>query len=317
VYLLARQPKPQSTMQRNAMSNPPYPPANSGENAGSEQGKPEQPQFGQPAQPQYGQDAPQYGQQPSAPQYGQESQYGQQATPPFGQNPPAYGQQPSAPQYGQEPQYGQAPQYGHAPQYGQGTPYGQGAQQPSQGGQFGQSPYGQSPYGQSPYGQTAWPSQQPSTTSGVPTLVNISFWLILAGGVLTLIGIPLALAMFNSPAFAAAVQEAMRNQRNSPDISVENLRGIASTTWVVVSLIGAGLYALVAFGIRRGKNWARILGTVFAAISLLGLTQIGLGTITILLGVAAIVLLYLPGSAPYFRKTQPFSNPYGQSPYGR
>jgi hypothetical protein len=39
-----------------------------------------------------------------------------------------------------------------------------------------------------------------------------------------------------------------------------------------------------------------------------------------LLGIAAIVLLYLPGSAPYFRRQQPFANPYGGglgNPYGR
>ncbi|NYD77209.1 DUF805 domain-containing protein [Arthrobacter cupressi] len=291
------------------MSNPPYPPTNSGENAGSEQAKSEQPQYGQPAQPQYGQDAPQYGQTP-APQYGQpaQPQYGQDA-PQYGQTPPAYGQQPSAPQYGQG-----------APQYGQGTPqYGQSAPQGGQFGQsqYGQSPYGQSPYGQSPYGQSAWPSQQPATTSGVPQLVNVSFWLILAAGVLTLIGIPLSLAMINSPEFGDLMEETMRNQPNSPGIDLDSFRGMVSTMFVVFSVIIAGLYALVAFNVRKGKNWARILGTVFAVISLLGLGQISIGIITILLGVAAIVLLYLPASAPYFRKAQPFANPYGQSPYGR
>ncbi|WP_115787826.1 hypothetical protein [Arthrobacter silvisoli] len=286
------------------MSNPPYPPANSGENGDSQQGTPEPPKYGQPAEPQYG--------QPSAPQYGQEApQFGQPA-------PPQYGQ---AAQYGEGAQYGQGGQYGQqpsAPQYGgQGGQYNQGGQQFGQP-PYGQSPYGQSPYGQSPYGQGAWPSQQPATTSGVPTLVNISFWLILAAGVLTLIGIPLALAAVNSPEFGNVVEEAMRAQgRNNPGIDLESFRGIVATTLVVFSVIFAGLYALVAFNIRRGKNWARILGTIFAAISLLGLTQIGLGTISILLGVGAIVLLYLPGSAPYFRKSQPFANPYGQSPYGR
>jgi hypothetical protein len=265
--LLARQPNPQSNMQRNAMSNLPYPPANSGENAGSGQGQPEQPQYGQQAQPQYGQNAPQYGQQPSAPQYGQ-----------------------NAPQYGQQP-----------PQYGQ----------------FGQQPSAPQ-YGQSPYGQAPWPSQQPAATSGVPTLVNISFWLILAAGVLTLVGIPLVLVTINSPAFGDAVEEAMRAQgRNNPGIDIETLRGIAATMVVIVSVIFAGLYALVAFNVRRGKNWARILGTIFAVVSLLGLGQISVGLITILLGIAAIVLLYLPASAPYFRKAQPFANPYSQGPYGR
>ena len=265
------------------MSNPPVPPSNAGNSAPHEQpeyGKSENGQAGQPA-PQYGQQAPQYGQQ--APQYGQQA--------------PQYGQ----PQYGQQP-----PQYGQ-PQYGQQAP------------QYGQSQYGQSQYGQS-YGEGAWPSQQPSSTSSVPQLVNISFWMILAAGLLTLIGIPIAIALLNSPEGTSMVNEALSAQgAEAAGVDAETIVSIAITTVVIVSLIGAGLYALVAFNIRRGKNWARILGTVFAAISLLGLAQMGIGTITILLGIAAIVLLYLPGAAPYFQKNQPFANPYGQAgnPYGR
>jgi hypothetical protein len=72
---------------------------------------------------------------------------------------------------------------------------------------------------------------------------------------------------------------------------------------VIFGLIGIALYLLVAFGVRAGKNWARILGTVFAVLSLFGLAQLGLNTVVILLGVAAIVLLYLPVSSAYFKET--------------
>ena len=275
------------------MSTPPYPPSTPGENP-----TPEEPKYGQQTpqqgqQPQYGQQAPQYGQQGQQPQYGQPSapQYGQQA-PQQGQQPP-YGQ-PSAPQYGQQ-----------APQYGQQAP-----QQP----QYGQPSVPQ--YGQG--GPVAWPSQQPAATSGVPQLVNISFWLMLAAGLLTLIGIPFTIATLNSPAGKSMLDQALSAQgTSSSGIDTSSFINILITVLVIFSVIFAGLYALVAFNVRKGKNWARILGTVFAAISLLGLTQIGMGTITILLGIAAIVLLYLPASAPYFRKAQPFANPYGQAPYGR
>ncbi|MGM7777229.1 hypothetical protein ACSVHC_14595 [Arthrobacter sp. KNU-44] len=269
------------------MSTPPYPPSTPGENP-----TPEEPKYGQQSpqqgqQPQYGQQAPQYG-QPSVPQYGQQApQQGQQ---------PSYGQ-PSAPQYGQ-----QAPQQ---PQYGQQAP-----QQP----QYGQPSVPQ--YGQG--GPVAWPSQQPAATSGVPQLVNISFWLMIAAGLLTLIGIPFTIATLNSPAGKSMLDQALSAQGTSASgIDTSSFINILITVLVIFSVIFAGLYALVAFNVRKGKNWARILGTVFAAISLLGLTQIGMGTITILLGIAAIVLLYLPASAPYFRKAQPFANPYGQAPYGR
>ncbi|GAA4026167.1 hypothetical protein GCM10023063_03600 [Arthrobacter methylotrophus] len=239
------------------------------------------------------------------------------STPPYPPSTPGENPTPEQPQYGQQaPQPGQ-PQYGQpsVPQYGQPSvpQYGQQAPQP------GQPQYGQPSVPQ--YGQQApvtWPSQQPAATSGIPQLVNISFWLIIAAGVLTLIGIPFVVASLNSPAGKNMIDQALTAQgANASGIDTSSFINIMVTILVVFSVIFAGLYALVAFNVRKGKNWARILGTVFAAVSLLGLTQIGLGTITILLGIAAIVMLYLPGSAPYFRKAQPFSNPYSQAPYGR
>ncbi|GAA5193384.1 hypothetical protein GCM10023346_18110 [Arthrobacter gyeryongensis] len=141
---------------------------------------------------------------------------------------------------------------------------------------------------------------------------------MIAAGVLTLIGIPFTIATLNSPAGKSMLDQALSAQGTSASgIDTSSFINILVTVLVIFSVIFAGLYALVAFNVRKGKNWARILGTVFAGISLLGLTQIGMGTITILLGIAAIVLLYLPASAPYFRKAQPFANPYGQAPYGR
>ncbi|MGO4591513.1 hypothetical protein [Paenarthrobacter sp. 2TAF44] len=289
------------------MSNPPYPPSNTGDansgdankgdaNKPEQPGQPSTPQYGQHA-PQYGQQTPQYGQQPSAPQYGQQSP-----------GAPQYGQQsPGAPQYGQPP----APQYGQqSPQFGQQSPYGQ---QPS--------PYGQ----QAPqYGQdTNWPSQQPGPTT-VPQLVNISFWMIIAAGILSAIS-SLILATTGSDAFInSMLQQAAQQGTEFPEGSIEGMRGGIVVAAIIGAIVSLGLYALVAFPVRKGKNWARILGTVFAAISVLGLAglfQFGatygiLQLLVILLGVAAIVLLYLPASAPYFRKPQPFGNPY-QNPYGR
>jgi hypothetical protein len=275
---------------------------------------PNEPEKGKP-----GQDAPQYGQQsPAAPQYGQQTpaapQYGQQtpAAPQYGQNAPQYGQQPpAAPQYGQQ-QYGQqppaAPQYGqNAPQYGQ-QPYGQP-----------QQPYGQAPqqYGQSPYAQ--YPSEQPlgGASGGVPKMVNNAFWMIIAAGVVWFISLLIAIPALDDPAMRSTFDQQMRS--GGADVDFESVKPMIIGMMVVVGLIGAGLYALVAFNVRKGKNWARILGTVFAALSIFSLFPLSLGTLSGLLGIAAIVMLYLPASAPYFQKQQPFGAPYSQpgNPYGR
>jgi hypothetical protein len=273
------------------MSTPPVQPPNSNE---PEPG-------GQPPAPRYGEHAPQSGQpSPPAPQYGQ--------------NAPQYGQ--NAPQYGQN-----APQFGgagsSAPQYGQNPPaYGQNPPQPPA---YGQQPFGQQ-YGQSPYAQ--YPSEQPQATgsNGIPQLVNISFWLLIASGVIYVISMLIGIGQLDDPLMRRTFEDAMQSGGAGGEISYEDIKGIIAGTLVVFAIIGAALYALVAVFVRKGKNWARILGTVFAALSVFGLFQVpNFGTLGTLMGIAAIVLLYLPAAAPYFRKQQPFANPYGQpgNPYGR
>lgn len=222
------------------------------------------------------QPTPQYGQQtPPAPQYGQQS-------PPA----PQYGQQ--APQYG-APQYGQqAPQYG-APQYGQQSP---------QAPQYGQSPYAQ------------YPSGQQQAPGGVPKLVNIAFWLIVASGAVWLLSLLLAIFTLDTPAVRNMFEEQMA--AGGAEVNFNEIKPFLVGTIVVFAVISAALYAVVALNVRKGKNWARILGTVFAALSVISLFPLSIGTLAVLAGIAAIVMLYLPSTSPYFSKQQPFANPYGQ-----
>lgn len=273
------------------MSIPPVPPSN-----------PDSPEPGDKPAPRYGQNAPQYGEQPpSAPQYGQNApQYGDQppSAPQYGQNAPSapqYGQAPSQPPYGQQPpQYGQNPQQYGQPQYNQQPP------------QYGQPGYGQSPYAQ-------FPSEQPQAgagPAGIPKLVNTAFWLIVAAGVVWVLSLLMSMGMIDSPEMRAQFEEQMAG--SGADIRYEDLKGFLLGSIVAFAVIGAGLYALVAINVRKGKNWARILGTVFAALSLLGIFPLSLGTLAVLLGIAGIVMLYLPATSPYFAKRQPFANPYGQ-----
>lgn len=207
------------------------------------------------------------------------------------------GAQPAAPQYGQQSQPPAAPQYGQppAPQYGQ----------------TGASPYGQAPQ----YGQdTNWPSQQPGPAT-VPQMVNIAFWLIIGAGAIWLISILISMAAMNDPSFRSMFEDQM-SAGGAADVRFEDVQGFIVGVMVALGVIGAGLYALVAINVRKGRNWARILGTVLAALSIFALVPLSLATLSALLGIAAIVLLYLPASAPYFRKTAQFGNPY-QTPSGR
>lgn len=275
------------------MSTPPVPPP-APQDPHSGNGQPGNGQSGSqqpgPQQPRYGQNAPQYGQ--NAPQYGQ--------------NQPQYGSQPPA-----APQYGQ-----NAPQYG--SPYGQNAPLAPGDGQNAPQ-YGQSPYGQSPYGQYPSEQPQPAGSNGVPQLVNIAFWLLIAATAIYVISILVNLTQLDAPQFRQEFEQQVR--ASGADITYDDIKPFIAGSLVVFGIIGAALYLLVAFFIRKGKNWARILGTVFAALSVFGLFGIpSFATIGTVLGIAAIVLLYLPAAAPYFRKQQPFANPYSGgfgNPYGR
>jgi hypothetical protein len=161
--------------------------------------------------------------------------------------------------------------------------------------------YGESPYGQSPYAQ--YPSDQPQAQGAVPQLVNTSFWLIIAAGALWVISMLVSLGTLDTPAVRDMFEQQMAASGTSVDF--ESIKGV--------------LYALVAFNVRKGRNWARILGTVFAALSVFNIIPLSLATLAALVGIAAIVLLYLPAAAPYFQKRQPFANPYGQpgAPFGK
>ncbi|TJY69877.1 hypothetical protein E4J89_09265 [Arthrobacter sp. CAU 1506] len=296
------------------MSTPQNEPNKPGDGEGRPNGQ-EQPQYGQNV-PQYGQNLPQYGQ--NAPQQpGPDQPQDGQNVPQYGQNAPQYGQKygQNAPQYGQK--YGQnAPQ--NASQYGQ-QPYGQGQQ--------GQSPYGQQ-YGQQPYGyqnavpgQYGYPSGQPQVGAKPtrPREVVIAFWLIIAAAALTAIETLTELSNLDGTMATVlqdpSVREALGEQGgqfSDAELS-QMMSGTLGVIIVVTAVIAVGLYLLVAFGVKAGKNWARITGTVFAALSLFGLFNFWFGTLSVLLGIAAIVLLFLPASNQFFQATK--AHKYGI--YGR
>ena len=218
-------------------------------------------------------------------------QYGQ-----HGQQPPQYGQ---TPQFGQ-PQYAQ-PQYAHPyaqPQYAQ-------PQQPGQRQQFGPPQY------------VVYPSEmpQPRTTpaNAAPPLVNTAFWLLIGACLLWVVSVFASVAAIDDPAMRSQFDASLA--ASGAEVDFEALKGVIVGMVALIAAIGVLMYSLVAFNIRKGRNWARILGTILAAFSLLGVLEMGLGTLSILAGVASMVLLDLPAAAPYFRKYQPFAGPYGQPGY--
>ncbi|MFF2675564.1 hypothetical protein ACFVRT_03105 [Arthrobacter koreensis] len=204
-----------------------------------------------------------------------------------------------------EPRYGQ---YGQASgqQGQQHTP-----PQPGQG-QYGQS-YGYQPAQPSGYSSPGAPQQPGQPKGPAPREVVLGFWLIIAAGVLSLINN--LVTSFRLPDVLTASQmDALRDA----NVDVQDAGGFVVWFSVVLSIIGLGLYVLIAWFILKGHNWARILGTVFAAFSAVGLlvslpvyvmSPLGwLSLLSSLAGIAGIVMLYLRPSNPYFRRRE--FNPY-------
>ena len=199
--------------------------------------------------------------------------------PRYGQNPPAYGQNPP-PAYGQNP----PPAYGQnaPPAYGQQQPYGYQSAQPS---------------------GYAYPSQAALPTTGkgpAPRNVVIAYWLLIAAGVLNLLA-----SVIQSSDPLTGVTPGQREQLEASGMTAESLTGVLTATIIIVAIVATAIYILLAVMIRKGKNWARITATVLAGLSLFGIFAGGLGSLSVLLGVAAVVLCYLKPSNEYFAPRTP------------
>jgi hypothetical protein len=122
-------------------------------------------------------------------------------------------------------------------------------------------------------------SPEPIRRLPVPQTVEAAFWLTIASCALSLI-------MF----FVGLAGGALNG-------------GAQSSSYLIGSLIGIGLRGLFAFAVRRGAGYARILLSLIAAISLLGLGASfnAVSLVLVAMVVVAVVLLWLPSSNTYFR----------------
>ncbi|UWX96655.1 hypothetical protein N2K95_13535 [Arthrobacter zhaoxinii] len=219
------------------------------------------------------------------------------------ENTPEPGRDPNYPNNPQVPGRSGAPGGPPVPG-GSGAPGGPADPAPRPVPQYGQ--YAPGPYAS---GQASYPTPPPvNPAKGAPPReVVTGSWLIIAAGVLSLINN--VITSFSLPSLLTSQEQ---QTFNDAGLDERSMTTFLIAFGIVVALISFGIYVLIALFVRRGKNWARILGTVFAAFSLIGIfTMLGayftspLSLISLassLLGIAGIVMLYLQPSNPYFRK---------------
>jgi hypothetical protein len=174
-------------------------------------------------------------------------------------------------------------------------------------------------------GQTGMPAKPP-----IPRTVQNAFYLMLAGAGLTLIGTIVGFTQ------TSTIRTTLRNQH--PDYSskkIDDMVHAGIAVGAVISLIEVGLWVWMAFANRSGKNWARIVASVFFGFSCLGIIallaasaggssplstekasgiSVAITVITWLVGLAAIILVWNKQSGPYFKPPQ-FGVPGAPYPY--
>ena len=126
-----------------------------------------------------------------------------------------------------------------------------------------------------------------------------------------------------SPVWALAIAAGAR-QSGGTSVDVSGVVTFLKTFVVLVFLLSLAIYVLFALKMRAGRNWARIVLTVFGALSLLfsvaptsRTVTVGtqtfepgqalwLGWVTAALVVAGIVLMYLTPSNKFFAEAKTY-----------
>ncbi|HVV20764.1 MAG TPA: hypothetical protein VHF06_15120 [Pseudonocardiaceae bacterium] len=143
------------------------------------------------------------------------------------------------------------------------------------------------------------PMEQPQARFTPPNEIQAAFWCYLAAAIVGLIG---ALMLFGS---REQLLDTLRASNTA--LTEDQLNSVVSITIgsvVAVAVVFAALYGLFAFKLRAGRNWARIVLTIVAALALLSLLIGGAGTSVLrlvgdLAAIAGAVLSYMPNSNAY------------------
>ncbi|MCW1250051.1 hypothetical protein ODZ83_07630 [Acaricomes phytoseiuli] len=190
------------------------------------------------------------------------------------------------------------------PEIAPGVPrYGQYAPQQWQQPQNQQGHYQQGQYQQGP---TQGPSQQQGSVSGwdsptqrpdMPQQVRLASILIMIAGAFQLIlGV---IPLFNRDQLRQQLDAASAMLPESNVIIDDGFVQALIVFTLILLLLMAACYFWIAIKIQAGRNWARITGTVLAALSILMLGGLA-SVIPVGLGIMAMVYCWLPQNRGYF-----------------
>lgn len=170
----------------------------------------------------------------------------------------------------------------------------------------------------------------------IPQTVLRAYYCMLAGAALSIVSIVIAFTQRSQ--IRSVFEQGLPTDDSS---TIDSLVTAAMVFAAVLGLIEVGLWLWMAFACKAGKNYARIVSSVFFGLNAAGtlfgtagfvassnsggtsstfassdttLGQIA-GWLTFAVGLAAIVLVWVKSSGPYFKPEQLFAAPYGYPGY--
>ncbi len=161
------------------------------------------------------------------------------------------------------------------------------------------------------YNYGAYSSGQPApqaTEPARPAAVDRGFWLLIASAVVSVIGAIVSIIDLGSDESRSELAQTSGLTSAEVDTAI----AVGTVVALVIAVISVAVSVLFAIFARKGHNWARIVITVFAALSLFGLigTDGSAGGIitlvSIILPIVAVVLFYTAPASAYFNQMKQY-----------
>lgn len=149
----------------------------------------------------------------------------------------------------------------------------------------------------------------PMDRGPVPSTVRIAVLLMFVGALAALVGIVVTLT--NADHIRQLFEDTV--PKMTPD-KIDNATTFAIVQQIVLNVLRAAVWVVLALFVRQGRQWARIVSTLVAVLGVVlilrgigGTDEVGAmiaGWGQVVCGVVAVVLIWLPPSMPWFRPRQ-------------
>ncbi|MDN6412092.1 MAG: hypothetical protein L0K07_12115 [Yaniella sp.] len=146
-----------------------------------------------------------------------------------------------------------------------------------------------------------------------PRILDISFWAIVAAGISYLVAQLIVVSLPNRGMSDQDIEMLDSMMGSMGDqVPFDSMEAYLNSSMMTAAMVGQAVilavaYLLVGLGIRNGWRSMRILGTIFAVLSLFNLSFVTplvgvLTALAVVLGIVGIIYAWLPASTEYYRQ---------------